>query len=126
MMCMQLLDLQLTAMNMQTVQTSWSIIQQHHKIMIKTKRNRSFIFVLRLDINECLTGTHNCDNSSRANCINTQTGSGFRCECHMGFSTNDSGQTCFGKLQHKSVYFLILLIQNLDNQEKTVEYFCTE
>ena len=44
----------------------------------------------------------------------------------MGFSTNDSGQTCFGKLQHENIHFFVLLTQNLDNQDKTVEYFCME
>ena len=43
-----------------------------------------------LDINECTSGTHNCD--SNAACTNTA--GSFICACNSGFSGN--GTSCTG------------------------------
>ena len=51
------------------------------------KYNINSIF---LDINECLTNTHNCD--SNATCINTA--GNFTCTCNTGYERN--GESCTG------------------------------
>ena len=43
-----------------------------------------------LDVNECINGTHNCDNN--ATCQNTL--GSFNCSCNPGYDGN--GTSCFG------------------------------
>ena len=55
--------------------------------MSNFKYNINSIF---LDIDECLTNTHNCD--SNATCINTV--GNFTCTCNTGYEGN--GESCTG------------------------------
>ena len=54
-----------------------------------TKTKENFFFVVE-DIDECLSGTHNCHTD--ANCTNTK--GSFYCTCHTGYSGD--GVTCVG------------------------------
>ena len=49
------------------------------------------MFILTVDIDECVSGTDNCDGN--ANCTNTE--GSFTCQCSSGF--NGDGETCEGK-----------------------------
>jgi hypothetical protein len=51
----------------------------------------AILLIPLLDINECSTGTHTCDQNG--DCSNT-VGS-FTCQCRNGFTGN--GQVCAGK-----------------------------
>ena len=46
--------------------------------------------IFTLDVNECTFGTHDCDDSSRAKCINTE--GSFKCECKPGYIGD--GKSC--------------------------------
>ena len=50
-----------------------------------------FILSPCTDVDECTSGTHNCD----ANAMCTNTIGSFSCKCNAGFTGN--GQTCSGK-----------------------------
>ena len=55
------------------------------------QRLHLLFYVLNVsDVNECINGTHNCDNN--ATCQNT-VGS-FNCSCNHGYDGN--GTSCFG------------------------------
>ena len=49
-----------------------------------------------VDINECTTRTHGCDQA----CVNTE--GQFRCGCYVGYVLNDDLQTCSGKESNSS------------------------
>ena len=51
-----------------------------------------FLIVCNLDVDECITGNHDCD--VNANCINTV--GGHNCTCKKGFAGD--GRSCSGKL----------------------------
>ena len=51
-----------------------------------------FLIVCNLDVDECITGNHDCD--VNANCINTV--GGHNCTCKEGFVGD--GRSCSGKL----------------------------
>ena len=51
------------------------------------------MFILTVDIDECVSGTDNCD--SNADCINTE--SSFTCQCSSGY--DGDGETCAGMIQ---------------------------
>lgn len=48
------------------------------------------MFPLFLDLNECTTGSHNCDHK----CNNTF--GGFECSCYDGFVLSSNQATCIG------------------------------
>ena len=60
------------------------------------------ITFLHSDVDECSTGTHNCD--SNASCTNTY--GSFACACNSGFSGN--GNTCSGKRGSLAVFIYII------------------
>lgn len=53
-----------------------------------------------VDIDECYTRTHACQQV----CVN-QRGS-YRCECNTGYTLNNDGKTCTGKVQPKTTSLL--------------------
>ena len=54
------------------------------------------LFVYNLDIDECITGNHDCD--VNANCTNTV--GGHNCTCKEGFAGD--GRSCSGINGHKA------------------------
>ena len=60
-----------------------------------------FIFVL--DINECLTGSHDCSNN--AECVNLD--GTFQCKCNAGF-TGD-GHLCHGNCLFIYIYIYVYI-----------------
>ena len=49
------------------------------------------MFDLLVDVNECLTGEHNCSH----NCSNTP--GSFECKCRDGYSLDLDGSSCSGE-----------------------------
>ena len=58
------------------------------------------MFILTVDIDECVSGTDNCD--SNADCINTE--SSFTCQCSSGY--DGDGETCAGMIQLDDSHFV--------------------
>ena len=48
------------------------------------------------DVDECIHGTHNCDDNTRADCINTN--GSFICVCKSGYNGNGEFCQLIGKL----------------------------
>ena len=65
----------------------------------------SLIFVIMLDIDECLEKSNHCD--SNANCTNTD--GSYKCKCSQGYRGN--GQNCTGKYV-ANLFFHIHLYKN--------------
>ena len=61
--------------------------------------------MLLLDINECLSGEHNCNNNNY--CVNTV--GGFECVCENGYKGD--GTTC-SKINHIIFVTVCLLSKN--------------
>lgn len=53
------------------------------------------VFFLNTDINECLEGTDDCDDTN-SNCMNVE--GGFTCECKLGFVMNQATEECEGNV----------------------------
>ena len=60
--------------------------------MPKDKKSTSLLIVFNVDVDECITGKHDCD--VNANCTNTV--GGHNCTCKEGFAGD--GRSCAGKL----------------------------
>ena len=69
------------------------------------------IAVLKLDINECIAGTDNCEH----NCLNTGNCGGYGCSCNTGYTLDSNGYSCIGQsymhsssaLIHKNTTFIL-------------------
>ena len=66
-----------------------------------------FFAVCYLDVDECITGNHNCD--VNANCTNTV--GGHNCTCKEGFAGD--GRSCSGKLCNRVNLKKAVVIVNL-------------
>ena len=56
------------------------------------------------DIDECLTGTHECQH------ICENTAGGFKCLCHQGFQLNPDNTTCSGDNYKNIIVIGILFV----------------
>ena len=68
------------------------LIPRFPRLMSLFKHDPYRVLLLFLDINECETGSHNCD--VNANCTNTV--GGHNCTCKEGFAGD--GRSCSGRL----------------------------
>lgn len=66
-------------------------------LMALCRRTRQLYLFLLLDINECVEGTHLCD--QHQSCLNTN--GSFECHCKLGYELETTTGACVGEFNIK-------------------------
>ena len=81
-------------------------------------------FVNFVDVNECTANRHNCDDSSRADCTNTD--GGFECVCKTGFSGDGLKNNCIREYRLASSRKSHAIMACANSARFLMEYHITE
>ena len=90
----------------------WDIFMMSIKMCVLVRVSRCFILgqcFLILDVDECTFGTHYCDESSHADCINTE--GSYMCICKL-YKTSENERILIHTLELKLWHFEVFSYGN--------------